>query len=70
MVRVLLLLQGPSGSEAAPVKPLDQEPLLAARIMVEDCLNLMLDVDDIDRWVQAAQAGAKWVWTVQTLTVG
>jgi DNA topoisomerase 2-associated protein PAT1 len=31
------------------VKPLDQEPLLAARIMVEDCLNLMLDVDDIDR---------------------
>eukprot|EP00983_Pelagomonas_calceolata_P080589 1155212-Pelagomonas_calceolata.AAC.9 len=30
-------------------KPLEQEPLLAARIMIEDCLHLMLDVDDIDR---------------------
>lgn len=34
---------------APPAKPLEQEPLLAARIMVEDCMNLLLDVDDIDR---------------------
>lgn len=30
-------------------RPLDQEPLLAARIMVEDCMGLLLDIDDIDR---------------------
>ncbi len=31
------------------VKPLEQEPQLAARIMIEDCMCLLLDVDDIDR---------------------
>jgi len=45
---------------AAPVecshRPLNQEPLLAARIMIEDCLNLLLDVDDIDRIFKAAAA--------------
>ncbi|GFR42312.1 hypothetical protein Agub_g3218 [Astrephomene gubernaculifera] len=30
-------------------RPLEQEPLLAARIMIEDCMNLLLDMDDIDR---------------------
>ncbi|KAG9132215.1 hypothetical protein Leryth_017065 [Lithospermum erythrorhizon] len=30
-------------------KPLEQEPMFAARIMVEDGLCLLLDVDDIDR---------------------
>lgn len=30
-------------------KPLEQEPLLAARMMIEDCLDIMLDIDDIDR---------------------
>lgn len=28
---------------------LDQEPLLAARLMIEDCMGLLMDVDDIDR---------------------
>ena len=32
-----------------------QEPLLAARILVEDCNNVLLDVDDIDRKVIAAR---------------
>ena len=33
---------------------LEDEPLLAARIVVEECLNVLLDVDDIDRlWVNA-----------------
>ncbi|GLI71816.1 hypothetical protein VaNZ11_017209 [Volvox africanus] len=42
-------------------RPLEQEPLLAARIMVEDCMNLLLDVDDIDRLANhmAAMAQAK-----------
>lgn len=40
---------GPMSSE----KPLEQEPLLAARIMIEDGLGLLLDVDDIDRLLQA-----------------
>ncbi|KAH7654420.1 DNA topoisomerase 2-associated protein PAT1 protein [Dioscorea alata] len=34
------------------VKPLEQEPMLAARITVEDGLCLLLDVDDIDRLLQ------------------
>ena len=42
-----------AGSEEAevstPRRPLEQEPLLAARIMIEDCMCLLLDVDDIDR---------------------
>ena len=33
----------------AVVRPLEQEPQLAARIMIEDCMCLLLDVDDIDR---------------------
>lgn len=33
---------------------LEDEPLLAARIVVEECLNVLLDLDDIDRlWVNA-----------------
>ena len=41
-----------AGSEeevSKPLRPLEQEPLLAARIMIEDCMCLLLDVDDIDR---------------------
>lgn len=34
------------------VKPLEQEPMLAARITIEDSLCLLLDVDDIDRLLQ------------------
>ncbi|XP_071693092.1 protein PAT1 homolog 1-like [Rutidosis leptorrhynchoides] len=33
-------------------KPLEQEPMLAARITIEDSLCLLLDVDDIDRSLQ------------------
>ncbi|GJM97698.1 hypothetical protein PR202_ga14644 [Eleusine coracana subsp. coracana] len=36
-------------------KPLDQEPMLAARITIEDGLSLLLDVDDIDRLLQFSQ---------------
>ncbi|GMG99337.1 hypothetical protein Nepgr_001177 [Nepenthes gracilis] len=36
-------------------KPLEQEPLLAARVTIEDCLCLLLDVDDIDRFLQFNQ---------------
>ncbi|KAK8930610.1 hypothetical protein KSP39_PZI016796 [Platanthera zijinensis] len=34
------------------VKPLEQEPMLAARMTIEDSLCLLLDVDDIDRLLQ------------------
>ncbi|XP_058104040.1 protein PAT1 homolog 1-like isoform X2 [Magnolia sinica] len=36
-------------------KPLEQEPMLAARITVEDGLYLLLDVDDIDRLLHFGQ---------------
>lgn len=44
--------------DGVPLRPLEQEPLLAARIMIEDCLNLLLDVDDIDRRFKAAMTRA------------
>lgn len=37
-------------------RPLAQEPMLAARIMIEDCMALILDVQDIDRIFTAASA--------------
>ena len=53
------LLQIPSGPEEEnddsgddenePRLRLVNEPLLAARIMIEDAMYLLLDVDDIDR---------------------
>lgn len=49
---------GASAATAAPSKPLEQEPLLAARIMIEDCMALLLDVEDIDRIFVAAAGGA------------
>ncbi|XP_027354943.1 protein PAT1 homolog isoform X2 [Abrus precatorius] len=36
-------------------KPLEQEPLFAARVSIEDGLCLLLDVDDIDRFLQCNQ---------------
>jgi DNA topoisomerase 2-associated protein PAT1 len=33
-------------------KSLDQEPLLAARVMIEDGLGWLLDVDDVDRMLE------------------
>ncbi|KAL5207116.1 hypothetical protein ABZP36_031551 [Zizania latifolia] len=38
--------------EKTASKSLDQEPMLAARITIEDGLCLLLDVDDIDRLLQ------------------
>ncbi|XP_020523880.1 protein PAT1 homolog 1 isoform X2 [Amborella trichopoda] len=47
---------GPGGLGPKPAeKPLEQEPMLAARIAVEDGLCLLLDVDDIDRLLQFSQ---------------
>jgi DNA topoisomerase 2-associated protein PAT1 len=43
-----------SGATNAPSRRLDQEPMLAARIMIEDCMALILDVQDIDRIFTAA----------------
>ncbi|KAJ1263602.1 hypothetical protein BS78_09G198400 [Paspalum vaginatum] len=36
-------------------RPLEKEPMVAARITVEDSLRLLLDVDDIDRFLQSSQ---------------
>ncbi|KAL6544610.1 DNA topoisomerase 2-associated protein pat1 [Orobanche minor] len=36
-------------------KPLEQEPMLAARVIIEDVINLLLDVDDIDKFLQFNQ---------------
>ncbi|KAI7757294.1 hypothetical protein M8C21_022848 [Ambrosia artemisiifolia] len=36
-------------------KPLEQEPMLAARVTIEDGICLLLDVDDIDRFLQFNQ---------------
>ena len=41
--------QGADGEKPTSSKTLDQEPLLAARIMIEDAMCLLLDVEDIDR---------------------
>jgi DNA topoisomerase 2-associated protein PAT1 len=48
---------GGSGAEGVPARPLDQEPLLAARIMIEDCMCLILDVLDIDQILVAGAGG-------------
>ncbi|RXH90203.1 hypothetical protein DVH24_032560 [Malus domestica] len=56
--RPLLEVDPPPGSgdgEQVSEKPLEQEPMLAARIAVEDGLCLLLDVDDIDRLLQHGQ---------------
>lgn len=41
--------------QKSSVKPLEQEPMLAARIAVEDGLCLLLDIDDIDRLLKSSQ---------------
>ncbi|XP_031376539.1 protein PAT1 homolog isoform X1 [Punica granatum] len=48
---------GSSGNSEPKVseKPLEQEPMLAARVAIEDGLCLLLDVDDIDRFLQFNQ---------------
>lgn len=47
---------GGAGAMAASTRSLEQEPMLAARIMMEDCMNLLLDVDDINRLLLAPEA--------------
>ena len=47
----------PEHDEKEGRRRLEDEPLLAARIVVEECLNVLLDVDDIDRlWVNSPGA--------------
>ncbi|XP_020276528.1 protein PAT1 homolog 1-like [Asparagus officinalis] len=41
--------------QKSSARPLEQEPMLAARIAVEDGLCLLLDIDDIDRLLQSSQ---------------
>lgn len=54
---MLLLPQASTGDGDRPAaRRLDQEPLLAARIMIEDCMGLLMDVDDIDRLLAARHA--------------
>ncbi|CAI5981600.1 unnamed protein product [Closterium sp. NIES-64] len=45
---------GPDGRQQ-PVRPLEQEPMLAARIAIEEGMNVLLDVDDIDRLLSSPQ---------------
>ncbi|KAG1368451.1 protein PAT1 [Cocos nucifera] len=60
--RPLLEVDSPSAlgdgiyEQKSSVKPLEQEPMLAARITIEDGLSLLLDVDDVDRMLQFSQA--------------
>lgn len=49
---------GDAEEEKPAVKPLEEEPLLAARIVIEDCMCLLMDVDDIDR-VGAVSGGMR-----------
>ncbi|RVX02932.1 hypothetical protein CK203_023161 [Vitis vinifera] len=59
--RPLLEVDPPNSSVAGSTeqkvseKPLEQEPMLAARVTIEDGLCLLLDVDDIDRFLQFNQ---------------
>ncbi|XP_051134902.1 protein PAT1 homolog isoform X2 [Andrographis paniculata] len=54
--RPLLEVDSPIGPKPKHTeKPLEQEPMLAARITIEDGLSLLLDVDDIDRFLQFYQ---------------
>ena len=46
---------GDSSEQKVSEKPLEQEPLLAARITIEDGICLLLDIDDIDRLLQFSQ---------------
>eukprot|EP00887_Chlorella_sp_A99_P001420 scaffold8.g1420.t1 len=54
--------EGGGGGGGAPAarRRLEQEPLLAARIMIEDCFALILDVQDIDQ-IYVACAGGEGV---------
>lgn len=49
------------GVVAGQPRPLEQEPMLAARIMVEDVMCLLLDVDDVERLFRQADATGRRV---------
>ncbi|EFN58497.1 expressed protein [Chlorella variabilis] len=49
--------EGEGGEGEGSARPLEQEPMLAARIMIEDCMCLILDVLDIDQIFVAAAGG-------------
>ncbi|KAL4378380.1 hypothetical protein GQ457_02G005740 [Hibiscus cannabinus] len=57
--RPLLEVDPPLGSGDASdqktERPLEQEPMLAARITLEDGFSLLLEIDDIDRLIQFSQ---------------
>ncbi|KAE8733662.1 Nucleic acid-binding, OB-fold-like protein [Hibiscus syriacus] len=59
--RPLLEVDPPTSSavnnndQKASYMPLEQEPMLAARVTIEDGLCLLLDVDDIERFLQFNQ---------------
>ncbi|XP_012087423.1 protein PAT1 homolog isoform X2 [Jatropha curcas] len=59
--RPLLEIDPPISSASAvtdqkvPEKPLEQEPMLAARVTIEDGICCLLDVDDIDRFLEFNQ---------------
>ncbi|KAI5571889.1 hypothetical protein BDE02_11G125500 [Populus trichocarpa] len=46
---------GGNAEQNSVEKPLEQEPMLAARVTIEDGLCLLLDVDDIDRFLEFNQ---------------
>ncbi|XP_078432837.1 topoisomerase II-associated protein isoform X2 [Wolffia australiana] len=67
--RPLLELEA-SASPPATTRPLAEEPLLAARIAIEDGFCLLLDVDDIHRLLQfnrPPDGGAQLRWRRQAL---
>uniref|UniRef100_A0A8R7TXQ6 Protein PAT1-like protein 1 n=1 Tax=Triticum urartu TaxID=4572 RepID=A0A8R7TXQ6_TRIUA len=47
--------EGPHDQKSS-VRSLEKEPMLAARVTVEDAIGLLLEVDDIDRLLQSSQA--------------
>jgi DNA topoisomerase 2-associated protein PAT1 len=59
--RSLLEVDHPSSGDGShdqksTMRPLEKEPMLAARVTVEDALCLLLEVDDIDRLLQSSQS--------------
>jgi hypothetical protein len=47
-----------NGGSRKARRPLEQEPAMAARIMIEDCLALLLDVQDVDRLFAASPSAS------------
>ncbi|CAL4973848.1 unnamed protein product [Urochloa decumbens] len=59
--RSLLEVDHPSSGDGShdqksAMRPLEKEPMLAARVTVEDAICLLLEVDDIDRLLQSSQS--------------